>query len=194
MARHLLLPGDEAALHQWLTEELHLVLVTGPILSGTPRRMTTDGFPWPLPDPPKPLDSSGPPRELLYWREGWSVNDLPAWGEGTALHRVAERLNKDAGATGDWLDLERTRVVRWQRCGWTSTGALQVGTVHGSARPAKVADPEVASLVRRIDRWLRAGAERVSLPESVRYRPAIFARPEAALWVAAGGEVWPWRG
>jgi hypothetical protein len=191
VARYLLLPEDEAVLHEWLVQELGLVLVRGPVVNGEPVPCPLEGFPWELPSPAMPGGDRSQ-LQLIYWRQGWSANDLTPWGQESAAGRVAAKINADSGANQATLDLERTRAVVLRRSGWTRLGALHVASLSGSARPTTLQDPDVAQTVRRVEQWLARGAQRVTVDPSKGHRPVIFARPEAAKWVAAGGEVWPW--
>lgn len=83
-------------------------------------------------------------------------------------------------------------MLRFRRCGWTKAGELHVAALQGSARPARLQDPTVTALLRSAERWLASGAVRVELPDEVRNRPRIFARPKAYGWVRKGGVVYPW--
>jgi hypothetical protein len=46
--------------------------------------------------------------------------------------------------------------------------------------------------LKSAERWLTRGSVRVALPDEIRYRPRIFARPRAHEWVLSGGRVYPW--
>ena len=72
------------------------------------------------------------------------------------------------------------------------TGELHVAALQGSARPPRLQDPTVAATLKSAERWLARGAVRVELPDEVRYRPRILARPKAHDWVQKGGVVYPW--
>ena len=54
----------------------------------------------------------------------WGTNDLDPWDTDSAVARVMRSLNSEAaGKAGvsleDLIDFERTRVIRFRRCGWT---------------------------------------------------------------------------
>lgn len=72
-----------------------------------------------------------------------------------------------------------------------SRGELRVAALQASARP-RLQDATVAAILKRAERWLVRGSVRVELPDEVRYRPRIFARPQAHEWVLSGGRVYPW--
>jgi hypothetical protein len=127
----------------------------------------------------------------------WGTNDLGPWDADTAVARVMRSLNSEAAekagvSLDDLVDLERTRVLRLRRCGWTQSRELHVAALQGSARPARLEDPTVAAMLKSAERWLVRGAVRVELSEEVRYRPRILARPQAHRWVESGGVVYPW--
>ena len=127
----------------------------------------------------------------------WGSNDLDPWDTDAAVARVMRSLNTEAAeragvSLDDVVDFERTRVLRFRRCGWTTASELYVAALQGSARPARLQDATVTALLKSAERWLVRGAIRVELPEEVRYRPRILARPQAHAWVQSGGAVYPW--
>jgi len=125
------------------------------------------------------------------------TNDLDPWDTDSAVARVMRSLNTEAAeraavSLDDVVDFERTRVLRFRRCGWTKARQLHVAALQGSARPARRQDPTVTALLKNAERWLARGSVRVELPDEVRYRPRILARPKAHDWVQKGGVVYPW--
>ena len=197
MVRFLLLPNDEHAFVEWVRREHGLELAAAVETGDGLTRLK------PLSEPPTELpgplgeESSSTPRELVLRAPGWGVNDLDPWNTDSAVARVMRSLNSEAaGKAGvsldDLIDFARTRLLRFRRCGWTPARALHVAALQGSARPARLQDPTVAAMLKSAERWLMRGAVRVELPEEVRYRPRIWARPHARDWVEAGGVVYPW--
>jgi hypothetical protein len=197
MVRFLLLPDDERAFVLWLQQEHGLeVAAAVEADTGLTRLKPMSQLPSELPGP-LGGESSSVPREFVLRAPDWGINDLDPWDTGSAVARVMRSLNSEAaqksGVSLDGLiNLERTRVVRFRRCGWIRPGELHVAALEGSARPARLQDPKVASTLKSAERWLARGAVRVELPEEVRYRPRILARPHAQVWVESGGVVYPW--
>lgn len=197
MVRFLLLPDDERAFVDWAQQEHGLeAAATIETESGLTRLAPLSQLPTELPGPLGQGPSSIP-REFVMRAPDWGVNDLDPWDTDSAVAQVMRSLNSEAAETSgvsldDVIDFERTRVIRFQRCGWIKAKELHVGTLKGSARPARCQDPTVAAVLKSCERWLARGAVRVELPEEVRYRPRILARPHAHRWVQAGGVVYPW--
>ena len=135
--------------------------------------------------------------ELLLWDPGWGVNNLPGWHHNSAQSRVRRHLNDAAAesagiATDELMDVERTRILRLRRSGWTSDGALRVAGLQGSARPSRLQDETVIRVLRAADRWMQHGATEIALPKTLRYRTRVLARPAAVAYVSSGGVVYPW--
>jgi hypothetical protein len=198
MVRFLLLPEDEAEFLAWAQVEHGLELATSVAeASGLSRLERLTECPVALPGPPVPGSSSPVPDEFLLRRPDWGVNDLEPWEADTAVGRVMRNLNEEAAervgvSIDNLIDFERTRVIRFRRCGWTQDGELHVAALQGSARPARLQDPTVASTLKSVQRWLVRGSVRVELAAEIRYRPRILARPRAHAWVLSGGPVYPW--
>lgn len=198
MVRFLLLPDDEREFVEWAAAEHGLRPLLGDrIVAGRPQLASIDELPTELPGPPQPGQASRTAIQLLLWHPGWGVNNLEPWGAGTAKGRVAFQLTAQAASAADvpvaeLIDLERTRIVCLRRSGWTRHGTMHVAALQGTARPVRLQDREVLRLLRRAERWLRTGAVQVRLPANLPYRPRIYARPQAAEWVTAGGVVYPW--
>jgi hypothetical protein len=197
MVRFLLLPDDECSFMEWLRQEhgLELAAAAG-AETGLTRLTPLSQLPTELPGPLGGGPSSVP-REFVLRAPDWGTNDLDPWDTESVVARVMRSLNAEAaGRAGmspdDLIDFERTRVVRFRRCGWTRAGELHVAALQGSARPARLQDPTVAAMLKSAERWLARGAVRVELPKEVRYRPRILARPHAQEWVESGGVVCPW--
>lgn len=135
---------------------------------------------------PGPLggEPSSVPREFVLRAPDWGINDLDPWDNESAVARVMRSLKTEAAQNSgvspdDLIDFERT-------------GELHVAALQGSARPPRLQDPTVAATLKSAERWLARGAVRVELPDEVRYRPRILARPKAHDWVQKGGVVYPW--
>ena len=197
MVRFLLLADDERAFVEWLQQEHGLELAAAVETATGLTRLI------PLLQPPRELpgplggEASSIPRELVLRAPDWGTNDLDPWDTESAVARVMRPLNSEAAektgaSVDDIIAFERTRVIRFRRCGWTRAGELHVAALQGSARPARLQDPTVAATLKSAERWLARGAVRVELPEEVRYRPRILARPHARDWVESGGVVYPW--
>jgi hypothetical protein len=197
MVRFLLLPDDERAFVEWLQHEHGLQLAAAvEAETGLTRLKPLSQLPSELPGP-LGGEPSSVPREFVLRAPDWGTNDLDPWDTESAVARVMRSLNTEAAqkagvSRDDLIDFERTRVIRFRRCGWTRTGELQVAALQGSARPARLQDPTVAATLKSAERWLARGAVRVELPQEVRYRPRILARPQAHDWVQSGGVVYPW--
>ncbi len=198
VTRYLLLPDDEREFVDWAQGSCGLILLGGDRLwSGEPQPAGLAGLPAELPGPPEPGVAPASALELLLWDRGWGVNNLPGWDGQSAGSRVRGHLTeaaaKPAGMSVDELiDLERTRVLRLRRSGWTWDGALRVAALQGSARPSRLQDQAVMRVLRAAERWMRHGATEISLPETFRFRPRVLARPGAAAYVGSGGVVYPW--
>lgn len=197
MVRFLLLPDDERAFVEWLEKEHGLELASAvEAEAGLTRLKPLSQLPRELPGP-FGGEPSSIPRAFAFRAPDWGTNNLDPWDTESAVARVVRTLNTEAAekagvSPDDLIDFERTRVVRFRRCGWTRAGELHVAALQGSARPARLQDPTVAAMLKSAERWLARGAVRVELPEEVRYRPRILARPHAQDWVASGGVVYPW--
>jgi len=196
MVRFLLLPDDEREFFEWIQQEHGLELSAAiATATGLTQLERLSGL---SPELPGPLgEESCIPREFVLRDPDWGINDLDPWDTESAVARVMRSLNTEAAESAgvsldDVVDVERTRVLRFRRCGWTKAGELHVAALQGSARPARLQDPTVTALLKSAERWLASGAVRVGLPDEVRYRPRIFARPKAYGWVRKGGVVYPW--
>lgn len=198
VVRFLLLPEDEREFLAWAQDEhgLELAAVTAPE-TGLARIVRLPELPVELPGAPGYGSSSSAPDQFLLRRLDWGVNDLEPWETDTPVGRVMRHLNTAATEkAGVWpddlLDLERTRAIRFRRCGWVREGELHVAALQGSARPARLQDATAARTLKSAERWLVRGSVRVQPPDEIRYRPRIFARPQAHEWVLSGGRVYPW--
>lgn len=195
MSRFVLLPADEHELIRWVTAK-HDVVASATFLDAAGDQRL-DALP-PLPvDLPGSADEPGLPHELVLRAPGWGINDLPPWDDDSPTARVRRVIARGSSAADpspddEPLDVERTRVVRLRRSSWTPTGRLRLAALQGSARPTRLQDPAVTSLLRSVERWLSRGAVRVEPPPGLVGRKRILARPEAARWVEAGGVVHPW--
>lgn len=197
MVRFLLLAEDEREFTEWARQEHGLELAAvmeteSGLFRLEPRTQPPTELPRQLSD-----ESAVIPTELVLRAPDWGINDLDPWDTDTAVAHVMRSLNTDAAERAgtpldDVVSFERTRVVRFRRCGWTQAGELHVATLQGSARPARLQDPTVAAVLKSAERWLIRGSARVELPKHVRYRPRICARPQAHEWVQSGGMVYPW--
>jgi hypothetical protein len=115
------------------------------------------------------------PSEYILRKRDWGINDLESHDVDSPAAPVLARLNADAAqqagiSPDDLISFERTRAVRFRRCGWLNDGTLHVGALQGSARPLRLQDPDVLAILRGLNRWLTHGATRVELPLEVRYR------------------------
>lgn len=198
MVRFLLLPEDEREFLTWAQHEhgLESSAVTG-TETGLARIERLSELPAELPGAPDCSSSSSTPNEFLLRRPEWPVNDLEPLDTGSAVARVMHHRNTEAAEKAgippdDLLDFERTRVIRFRRCGWVRADELHVAVLQGSARPARLQDPAVLAMLKSAERWLVRGSVRVDLAEEIRYRPRIFARPRAHEWMLARGHVYPW--
>lgn len=196
MVRFLLLPDDEREFMEWAQHEHGLELSCAvETASGLAQLERCSGLPTRLPGPPG--ERSSAPREFVLRHPDWGINDLDRWHVDSAADRVMRSLNSSAagqaGVSPDgMIDFERTPVLRFRRCGWINAGELHVASLRGSARPARLQDPTVTAMLKSAERWLARGSVGVELPDEVRYRPRILARPRANEWVHAGGVVYPW--
>jgi hypothetical protein len=196
MVRFLLLPDDEREFLQWVQQEHGLELTAAvETATGLTQLERLSRLPSELPGPLG--EESSIPREFVLRDPDWGTNDLDPWDPDSAVARVMHSLNTEAAeragvSLDDLVDVERTRVLRFRRCGWTKVRELHVAALQGSARPARQQDPTVTALLKSAERWLARGAVRVELPDEVRYRPRILARPKAHDWVRKGGVVYPW--
>lgn len=196
MVRFLLLPDDEREFFEWVRQEHGLQLMAAiETKNGLTQLQRLSRLPSELPGPLG--EESSIPREFVLRDPDWGTNDLAPWDTDSAVARVMRSLNTEAAETAgvsldDVVDFERTRVVVFRRCGWTKARELQVAALRGSARPARLQDPTVTAVLKSAERWLARGAVRVELPDEVRYRPRILARPKAHDWVQKGGVVYPW--
>jgi hypothetical protein len=194
----LLLPDDEREFVEWARDSCGLILLHGDRLrDGQPQQADITDLPAELPGPPEPEVLLANPIELLLWDRNWHVNDLPDWDANSAQYRVSRHLAEAAAKTAsvavdEVMDLERTRILRLRRSGWTRDGALRVAALQGSARPARLQDKAVLTVLRAAQSWMRRGATEVALPETFRYRPRVLARPAAAAYIGNGGAVYPW--
>lgn len=198
VTRYLLLPDDEREFVEWAQDSCGLMLLRGDLLwNGQPQHAGVMGLPAELPGPAVPGVPSANPAELLLWDRSWNVNDLPDWDVKSAQFRVRRHLSEAAAKTAsvaveDLIDLDRTRILRLRRSGWTREGALRVAALQGSARPVRFQDKAVLRVLRAAQRWMQHGAAEVALPETFPYRPRVLARPAAAAYVPNGGAVYPW--
>lgn len=192
--RFAMLPGDEVAAIEELTTNWSLVLLESDALVGGKPVVVAD----PLAVIPAelPTESSGPP-EFLFWRSEWGVNTLPP--DETPAGRVAETLAYDNArrlgmVDAEWLDVSRTPVIRLRRSMLRSDGSLIPGAFGAMATPTSAQPSELISLLHSIERDLAREGMRVEVRSQTSdgYQPAIFALPEAAEWIAAGGLVYPW--
>lgn len=196
MVRFLLLPDDEREFFEWLQQEHGLELTAAiETATGLTRLERLSRLPSELPG--RLGEESSIPRELVLRDPDWGINDLDPWDTDSAVARVMRSLNAEAVGTAgvsldDVVDFERTRVLRFRRCGWMRAGELHVAVLQGSARPTRQQDPLVTALLKSAQRWLARGGVRVELPDGVHYRPRILARPRAHDWVQQGGVVYPW--
>jgi hypothetical protein len=196
MVRFLLLPDDEREFFEWIQQEHGLELVAAvETATGLTRLERLSRLPSELPS--RLDEKSSVPREFVLRDPDWGTNDLDPWDTDSAVARVMRSLTTEvaerAGVSlDDVVDVERTRVLRFRRCGWIRERELHVAALQGSARPTPQQDPTVAALLKSAERWLARGAVRVELPNEVRYRPRILARPKAHDWVQKGGVVYPW--
>jgi hypothetical protein len=198
VTRYLLLPNDEDKFLSWARQafDLELDAVHGDE-HGLSHFERDPVLPAELPGPARPTTPSVLPTEYILRKRDWGLNDLESHDVASPVAQVLARLNADAAqqagiSPDDLISFERTRVVRFRRCGWLNDGKLHVGALQGSARPLRLQDPEVLAILRGLNRWLTRGATRVELPPEVRYRPRILARPEAQQWLLSGGVVHPW--
>ncbi len=196
MVRFLLLPDDEREFMEWARDAHGLELTAAfETETGLTRLERLSRLP---PELPGPLGEKSPiPREFVLRHPDWGINDLEAWDTDSAVARVMRSLNTEAAeragvSLDDVVNFERTRVLRFRRSGWTKARELHVAALQGSARPAAQQDTAVTALLKSAERWLSRGAVRVELPQEVRYRPRILARPQAHAWVQSGGVVYPW--
>jgi len=198
VTRYLLFPDDEREFVEWTQGNCGLTLLRGDRLwNGEPQPAGAGSLPAELPGPPEPGVPPASSIELLLWDRSWGVNNLPGWDPNSAQSRVRRHLNdaaaKPAHASIDELiDLERTRILRLRRSGWTRDGALRVAALQGSARPSRLQDKAVLRVFRAAERWMQHGATEIFLPETLRFRPRVLARPGAAAYVGNGGVVYPW--
>jgi hypothetical protein len=182
VTRSLLLPDDEREFVEWASG-CALTLIRGDrLIKGGPQPVGIAGLPAELPGPPEP---GGPPTsalELLLWSQSWGVNNLPEWDVSSAISRVRRHLDDAAASSArisanELIDLERTRILRLRRSGWTRDGALRVAARRGSARLSRLEDKAVMEVLRDAERWMRHGATEIPVPEAFRYLPRVFARP-----------------
>ena len=187
MVRFLLLPDDEREFMEWAQHEHGLELSCAvETASGLAQLERCSGLPTELPGPLGQRSSI--PREFVLRHPDWGINDLDH-----VMRSLNTSAARQAGVSpDDVIDFERTPVLRFRRCGWINVGELHVAALRGSARPARLQDPTVTVMLKSAERWLASGSVRVELPDEVRYRPIILARPRANEWVHAGGVVYPW--
>lgn len=201
----LLLPEDELDLALHLTDALGLRLVsaipTGEI-EGAPRDLQME-LPHDL-----PTDGIyGVPREFVFWRPSSGpirlLGDRPDDQNDDVRNRVALRITKEASL--DWrqfLDLQRTPIIRFHRCVWRGGDTLMPGLLQGMDLKVGEHPPEIIRLLRSISLWLKREGERLNpfdhcstlpVPPPRNQSPfAVWARPAALAWVRAGGDIWPW--
>ena len=189
-----MLPGDEVAAIEELTTNWSLVLLeSDALVDGKPVVVAQASALIPT---DLPTETSGL-SEFLFWRSEWGVNTLPL--DETPAGRVAATLAHDNArrlgmVDAKRLDVSRTPAIRLRRSMWQSDGSLVPGALGAMATPTPRQPSELISLLHSIERSVVRKGTRVEVRSqtSDRYKPAIYAQPEAADWIAAGGLVYPW--
>lgn len=145
MVRFLVLPDDERVFTDWLHQEHGLELAAAAeTATGLTRLRPLSQLPRELPGR-RGGETSSIPREFVLRAPDWGTNDLDPWDSQSTVARVMGQLNSEAAdkagvSRDDLVDFERSRVVRFRRCGWIRPGELHVAALQGSARPARLQD------------------------------------------------------
>lgn len=207
--RYLLFPTEEESLFRYLTSDLRLVPLN-------PENGQVPDVPTAIPH--KDDWKRGGRKEEIFERIFWAseiggirrLGDAPSHGD--PADRVTLLINKDADP--DWrklVDTARTPVIRWvrPRWYWTDRSCIIPGRLGAMSTPIKNHPPDLMRLVRRIERYLKKGGERLNCWDVLGDRPFLDQgkatnRPKsvAAYWVSVwplgmewvknGGLLYPW--
>lgn len=212
MGGYLLLPDDERELVDYLTRTLGMSLllddlaprrfITGPRVPHTAQR-PLEAIPTDLPRRPlMPTDV----YSFLFWRP--DLGSLIGFADKGRPDDPKSRVGFQLSTAGerDWrdrIDQDRSPLIRYQRSAWREEGHLSPGLLQGMAEITRLWPSALVTLHASIERWMRKGALKIDAFDYCDHRPTplprnraafvVWARPEAADWLASGvGRVWPW--